>query len=200
MKPQFFNNQAKFRIWFIKNYNKKSELLVGFYKKNSGMESITWEESVDEALCFGWIDGIRKSIDEISYTIRFTPRKNGSNWSTKNINRVKELISSGLMHSEGLKVFKSRKEDKRSPYSFEQRIIKLDTSFEKKFKMEIKAWQFFNSQVPSYKNPSIHWIMSAKQEKTRLKRLDTLIKCSESHEFIPPMKWGNIKLAKAGKE
>ena len=196
MKPKFFRNQAMFRRWLEKNHNKKDELLIGYYKKSSGRPSITWEESVDEALCFGWIDGIRRSLDEISYTIRFTPRRNDSNWSTKNINRVEELIALKLMHNAGLAAYKSRKDEKSSTYSFEQRIVKLDKKYEAVLKKNKKAWKYFQSQVPSYRRPVVHWIMSAKQEQTRLKRLKTLIECSEAGEVIPPMRWGNNKKSK----
>lgn len=189
MKPKFFSNQAKLRKWFEQNHDKKDELLVGYYKKNSGRPSITWNESVDEALCFGWIDGIRRSLDEISYTIRFTPRRNNSKWSTKNINRVKELISLKLMHPAGLAVYKRRKEENSNTYSFEQRIVQLDKKYETVIKRNKKAWDYFQSKAPSYRRPVIHWIMSAKQEKTRLKRLQTLIECSEAGEVIPPMRW-----------
>jgi uncharacterized protein YdeI (YjbR/CyaY-like superfamily) len=190
MRPVFFRNQAALRKWFEKNHEKKDELLVGFYKKSSGKPGIIWEESVDEALCFGWIDGIRKSLDEISYTIRFTPRRNNSKWSTKNINRVEELIKLKLMRPAGLEVYKNRKEENSHTYSFEQRIVKLDQKYESLLKKNRKAWEYFNSQVPSYQRPAIHWIMSAKQESTRIKRLESLIKCSEDGKFIPPLKWG----------
>ena len=196
MKPLFFSNQSKLRKWFEKNHDNKDELLIGFYKKNSGKPSITWNESVDEALCFGWIDGIRKSLDDISYTIRFTPRRNNSNWSAKNINRVEELIKLEQMKPAGLKAYRNRKEENSRTYSFEQRIVKLDKQYELELKKNPKAWKFFKSQVSSYQRPVIHWVMSAKQEATRLKRLESLIKCSEEGEFIPPMRWGNIKKVK----
>lgn len=189
MKPKFFSNQIKFRTWLEQNHNKKDELLVGYYKKSSGNPSITWNESVDEALCFGWIDGIRKSLDEESYTIRFTPRRNNSRWSTKNINRVEELISLKLMRPAGLAAYKKRKEENSHTYSFEQRSVKLDAEYENVIRQNKKAWKYFQSQTPSYKRPVIHWIMSAKQEQTRLKRLETLIKCSEAGEVIPLMRW-----------
>ena len=193
MKPKFFRNQAELRNWFEHNHDKKDELLVGFYKKSSGKPSITWNESVDEALCFGWIDGIRRSLDDKSYSIRFTPRRNTSKWSTKNINRVEELILLKLMRPAGLAAYKKRKEEKSSTYSFEQRIVKLDARYEDALKKNKKAWKYFQSQTPSYRRPVIHWVMSAKQEKTRLKRLQTLIKCSEAGEVIPPMRCGNNK-------
>jgi uncharacterized protein YdeI (YjbR/CyaY-like superfamily) len=199
-KPQFFSDQLKFRKWLEKNHNKKDELLVGFYKKNSGKPSVTWEESVDQALCFGWIDGIRKSLDEVSYSIRFTPRKNNSKWSTKNINRVEELIKLKLMQPSGLAVYNKRKEEKSHTYSFEQRIVELDKEFELTLKKNERAYKFFQAQIPSYRKPAIHWVMSAKQEKTRLQRLGTLIKCSEAGELIPPLRWGKIKINKPGKD
>lgn len=193
MKPKFFSDQAKLRKWFEQNHDKKDVLLVGYYKKSSGKSSITWNESVDEALCFGWIDGIRRSLDEKSYTIRFTPRRNTSNWSTKNINRVEELISLKLMHPAGLTAYKNRKDEKSSTYFSEQRIVKLDDKYEAVLKKNKKAWKYFQSQVPSYRKVVIHWIMSGKQEQTRLKRLNTLVKCSEAGQVIPPMRWGNNK-------
>lgn len=193
MKTEFFENQSMLRDWFRKNHNKKDELIVGYYKKNSGKQSITWEESVDEALCFGWIDSIRKSIDSISYTIRFTPRKKNSKWSNKNIRRVEELIKLKRMYPEGIASFKNRKAENSGTYSYEQPGIEFGDGFLKILKNNQKAWIFFNSQVKSYKNPSIRWVMSAKQEQTRLKRLNTLIKCSEAGEKIPPLRWGNKK-------
>ena len=196
MKPKFFKNQSDLRKWFEENHNKKKELLAGYYKKSSGKPSITWEESVDEALCFGWIDGIRKSLDEVSYTIRFTPRKNNSKWSTKNINRVGELIRLKQMEPAGLAIYKKRKEENSHTYSFEQRIVTLDKKYENILRENRKAWKYFQSQIPSYRRPVTHWIMSAKQEQTRLKRLQILIECSESGEVIPPMRWGNNKKSK----
>ena len=176
-----------------KNHDKKDELLAGFYKKSSGKPSITWEESVDEALCFGWIDGIRRSLGELSYTIRFTPRRSNSNWSTKNINRVEELIRLELMKPSGLEVYKKRKEENSRTYSFEQAAVKLDPEYQNILRKNKKAWEYFESQVPSYRKPAVHWIMSAKQEATRLRRLETLILCSEKEESIPPLKWRKNK-------
>lgn len=193
IKPLFFRNPTELRKWFNQNHNKSDELLVGYYKKNSGHPSVTWEESVDEALCFGWIDSIRKSLGDLSYTIRFTPRRNGSTWSTKNINRVEYLIKLKLMQPAGLDAYKRRKKEKSGIYSFEQRIIKLDEQYETILKSNKKAWKYFQEQVQSYRKPAIHWIMSARQEQTRLKRLETLIKCSEAGEVIPPLRWGTVK-------
>jgi uncharacterized protein YdeI (YjbR/CyaY-like superfamily) len=151
-------------------------LLVGFYKKASGKPSITWPESVDAALSFGWIDGIRKSIDETSYTIRFTPRKPGSTWSAVNIRRAQELIKLGLMHPAGLKAFQQRDERKSAIYSYEQRhSATFGDDFEKQFRANRSAWEFFQSQPPGYRQITTYWVMSATKEETRLRRLATLI-------------------------
>jgi uncharacterized protein YdeI (YjbR/CyaY-like superfamily) len=166
----------------------KKELWLGFYKTNSGKPSITWPQSIDEALCFGWIDGIRKSIDETSYVIRFTPRKPGSIWSAVNIRKIEELTKNGLMHPAGVKAFNKRDEKKSKIYSFEQKNIQLDKKFEKLFKQNKQAWKFFLSQPPSYQKPALWWIVSAKQETTKQKRLNTLIKDSEEGQRIKQLR------------
>jgi uncharacterized protein YdeI (YjbR/CyaY-like superfamily) len=188
MKPTFFSDPSKFRKWLEKNHDKEQELLVGFYKKGSGKPSITWPESVDEALCFGWIDGVRKSIDDESYTIRFTPRKPGSIWSVVNIGKVKELTKKGLMHPAGLAAFEKRKEHKSAVYSFEQKEISLG-DYEKQLKANKKAWSFWTAQPPSYRKAASWWVISAKQETTRLKRLSTLIADCEAGQRIAPLRW-----------
>jgi len=179
MKPTFFAKPSDFRKWLAKNHKTKTELLVGFYKVGSGKPSITWPESVDEALCFGWIDGVRKSIDEHSYTIRFTPRKATSIWSAINIRKMEELTQKGLMQEAGLEIFKKRKEHKSKIYSHENELKELSPAYEKKFKSNKKAWNFFIAQAPSYKKVIIHRIMTAKQEVTQLRRLDEAIAASE---------------------
>jgi len=189
MKPKFFKNQKELRKWFEKNHKNEKEIWVGFYKKNSGKANFTWSQSVDQALCFGWIDGIRKSIDEVSYMIRFTPRNPKSNWSAINIKKISELTKLGLMHPAGVEAFKKREDERSEVYSFEQNIIKLSREYELKFKSNKKAWKFFQSLPPSTKKPSIWWVMSAKKEETQLKRLDTLIKSSAESVIIPPLRW-----------
>lgn len=190
MKPKFFKNRNELRKWFEKNHDKEKEIWVGFYKKDSGKANFTWSQSVDQALCFGWIDGIRKSIDEDRYMIRFTPRNPKSNWSAINIKKIKELTKLGLMHPAGIEAFKKR-EDKRSEvYSFEQDKVKLSKKYELIFKSDKKAWEFFQSLPPSTKKPSIWWVMSAKKEETQLRRLDILIKSSEEGEKVPPLRIG----------
>ena len=178
MKPIFFSTQSDFRKWLSKNHETLDELWVGYYKKDSGIPSITWPQSVDEALCFGWIDGIRKSVDTQSYMIRFTPRRPKSNWSAINIKRVKELKKLGLMMPSGLAAFKKREEGRSEIYSFERKAVKLDKTYEAIFKRNRKAWAFFLSTPTSYQKTAAWWVMSAKQEETRLKRLSTLIKDS----------------------
>ncbi len=195
MKPKFFSNPLMFRKWLEINHSKKKELLVGFYKKSSGKLSITWPESVEQALCFGWIDGIRKSINEDSYSIRFTPRKPKSTWSAKNIATVEKLKKEGLMTSAGLATYNRREEKNSKIYSFEQKKVKLDDYYEKTFKKNKKAWNNFQSQPPYYRKTVTHWVMSAKQEVTRLNRLNTLINDSENGLKIKEMRWGTKKTA-----
>ncbi len=179
MLPTFFSNQANFREWLENNHDKKTELLVGFYKVKSGEPSLTWSESVDQALCFGWIDGVRKSIDETSYSIRFTPRKPRSIWSAVNIKKVAELTEKGLMKAAGNTAFSKRSEHKSKIYAYENNGKELDALLELKFKANEKAWFFFNEQPPSYKKTILYWIMSGKREETRISRLEKLISQSE---------------------
>jgi len=175
MKPIFFNNQIEFRKWLELNHKIETELLVGFYKVGSGKLNMTWSESVDQALCFGWIDGIRRSIDKDSYCIRFTPRKIKSIWSAVNIRKVENLIETGLMQPAGLDLFNRRKKENSSLYSFESSQKEFSINFEKKFKENKEAWAFFTKQAHSYKKTIIHWILSAKQERTKLARLEKTI-------------------------
>lgn len=187
LKPKFFNAASKFRQWLAANYDQASELWVGYYKKDSGKPSLTWPESVDEALCFGWIDGIRKSVDEVSYTIRFTPRKPRSSWSAVNIKRATELAELGLMQPAGLKAFQNRQEARSAVYAYEQRGQKLDGAHERKLQANKKAWAFFQAQPPSYQKAASWWVISAKKEETRLKRLATLIEDSANGRTVPPL-------------
>ena len=183
---KFFKSPAEFRKWLEKNHTSAQELWVGYYKKGTGKPSMTWPESVDEALCFGWIDGIRKSVEETSYTIRFTPRKRGSNWSAVNIGRVKELTETGRMRPAGLEAFERRLEDRSRVYTYEQRDATLDDAYERKLKANAKAWRFFQAQSPRYRKLASHWIMSAKRDETRLKRLDKLIADSALEQSFSP--------------
>jgi len=171
----FFPTQNDFRNWLEENHRKETELFVGFYKVDSGKSSITWSQSVDQALCFGWIDGVRKSIDKDSYCIRFTPRKLNSIWSAINIAKVEALISDGLMKEAGLEAFKKKKDHRSGVYSFENEAKKFSEVFENRFKANQSAWDFFSTQPPAYRKMMIHWIMTAKQEVTKLARLDKTI-------------------------
>ena len=175
MKPKFFRTPAHFRTWLEKNHATANELWVGFYKKDSGKPSITWPESVDQALCFGWIDGIRKGVDEISYRIRFTPRRLGSIWSAINIERAKELARKKQMRPTGLKAFAARIENKSGIYSYEQRSTELSEPYATLLKKNNAAWNFFEKQPPSYRKMIGWWIISAKKEETRMARLAKLI-------------------------
>ncbi|HMI07048.1 MAG TPA: YdeI/OmpD-associated family protein [Flavobacterium sp.] len=175
MKPHFFKDQNDFRKWLSKNHEKETELLVGFHKVGSRKPSMTWPESVDQALCFGWIDGVRKSVDADSYTIRFTPRKSDSIWSTVNINKMEVLTKAGLMQPAGLAAFAKRKDSKSGIYSHETEEKSLTPAYEKIFRANKKAWDFFCSQPPGYRKTAIHLVMTAKQEKTQISRLESLI-------------------------
>ncbi|MCB9064951.1 MAG: YdeI/OmpD-associated family protein [Chitinophagales bacterium] len=180
MEEKFFKTPKTFRSWLEKHHLKKQELWVMYYKKGTGKASITWPESVEQALCFGWIDGIRKSVDEEVYKIRFTPRKATSIWSSVNLKTVNKLIDEGLMHDAGLEAYNRRNGAKSGVYSFEQDNIQLDSKQEKLFKSNKVAWNNFNVMAPSYKKGAIWWVVSAKREETRLKRLTELISDSEN--------------------
>jgi uncharacterized protein YdeI (YjbR/CyaY-like superfamily) len=184
-KPTFFPTPADFRAWLEAHHDKLREQLVGFHKKDSGKPSITWPESVEVALCFGWIDGVRKSLDEASYTIRFTPRKPTSNWSSININLVRKLTRQGLMHPAGLKAFAARDEKKSAIYSYERKTAQFTREQERQFRADKAAWDFFRSQAPWYQKVTTYWVVSAKREETKLKRLSELIGHSQNHLRIP---------------
>jgi uncharacterized protein YdeI (YjbR/CyaY-like superfamily) len=184
-KPTFFPTPADFRAWLQAHHDKFQELLVGFYKKDSGRPSITWPESVQVALCFGWIDGVRKSLNETSYTIRFTPRKTTSTWSSININLVRKLTKQGLMHPAGLKAFAARNAKKSGIYSYEQRKNpKFTREQEKQFRANKTAWEFFRSQAPWYQRVTTYWVISAKREETKIKRLSLLIENSQNQRSL----------------
>jgi uncharacterized protein YdeI (YjbR/CyaY-like superfamily) len=178
VNPRFFKTPSDFRKWLSANHAKSKELWVGFCKKSSGKQSITWPESVDEALSFGWIDGIRKRIDDESYVIRFTPRRPGSIWSAVNIRNVERLIKEKRMQPVGLKAFAARKEFRSGIYSYEQRPAELVEPYASKMKRNKAAWKFLQSQTPSYRKLMNWYIVSAKQEETRHKRLKRLIELS----------------------
>ena len=174
-QPIFFATPRAFRDWLAKNHASASELWVGFHRKATGRPSMTWPESVDEALCVGWIDGIRKTVDESSYKIRFTPRRRGSIWSTINIKRARELTKEKRMRPAGAIAFKARRQYKSGIYSYEQRTTELEESHATHLKKNKAAWNFFQTQPPSYRKMISWWIVSAKKEEIRMARLAKLI-------------------------
>ncbi len=198
MEPQFFTTQAAFRSWLAKHHPDVRELWVGFYRKQSGKGGITYPEALDEALCFGWIDGLRKAVDGSSYAIRFTPRKPDSIWSAVNIKRVDELTKLGRMQQPGLTVFQSRDLKKAQLYSYERSNARLEAAHQQKFRANSKAWKFFRAQAPWYQRTATWWVVSAKREETRLKRLEKLIADSERGRKIPPLDYPKNERKDAG--
>lgn len=188
MNPIFFKNQGDLRTWYQEHHQTTSELLIGFYKLSSGKSGITYREAVDEALCFGWIDGVRKSMDAERWTIRFTPRTKKSIWSVVNLKRAAELEAAGQMQQAGLGAFHGRDKKRTKLYSFENRERKLDGEQEKKFRGNKKAWAWFSSQAPSYQHAASWWVVSAKQEATRANRLEILIRDSEAKVRVAPLR------------
>jgi uncharacterized protein YdeI (YjbR/CyaY-like superfamily) len=185
-EPAFFARPALFRKWLEANHETRSELLVGFHKRDSGRESMSWPESVAEALCFGWIDGVRRRVDDDSYTIRFTPRKPSSIWSTVNTNKMQELIADERVQPAGMRAFERRSEEKSSVYSYENRhTAVLDAESERQFKRNRAAWKFFESCPPWYKRTATWRVISAKRPETRAKRLAELIACCSEKRAIP---------------
>ncbi len=185
MKPRFFATQDDLRRWFVENHQNETELIVGYYKKGSGLPSVDWPQSVDEAICFGWIDGIRRSIDEKSYQIRFTPRNPRSHWSGVNIRKVEKLIKEKKMYPAGLKVWEAHKRKNEMNASYEQKALTLDKKYEDQIKANPQAWAYFSEGLsPFFRKLSIHWVMSARKEETRQRRLHTLIEASAKGKKI----------------
>jgi uncharacterized protein YdeI (YjbR/CyaY-like superfamily) len=189
VKPVFFATRAEFRSWLERHHADRRELLVGFHKKGTGRPSITWPESVDEALCFGWIDGVRRSIGDEAYTIRFTPRQARSSWSAVNVRRAGELIEEGRMTPAGLAAFEARGDDRTAIYSYEQRhAATLDDEQERRFRAAAEAWEWFQARPPSYRRAAIHWVTSAKRPETRERRLQTLIEDCAAGRNVKPLR------------
>jgi uncharacterized protein YdeI (YjbR/CyaY-like superfamily) len=188
MEPTFFATRAAFRAWLEQHHATADELLVGYYKAGSGKPSLTWPESVEEALCFGWIDGVRKGLDDERYQIRFTPRKPGSTWSVVNVRKAQELIDQGRMRPAGLAAFGARRADHSAVYAYEQvSPATLDEAYEQELKANAQAWAHLTESAPSYRRAAVHWVMSAKQEETRRRRLQTLIDDSAHGRTVPPL-------------
>jgi uncharacterized protein YdeI (YjbR/CyaY-like superfamily) len=183
-KPKFFATREKFREWLEKNHASATELLVGFHKKSSGKKSITYAEALDEALCFGWIDGVRRSLDETSYQQRFTPRRARSIWSLVNVKHVERLKKDGRMHAAGLAAYEQRDPKRTGIFSFENTPRELSAECEKEFRKTKGAWEYFQTYPPYLKKTVSYWVMSAKKEETRSARLRRLIECSARGERI----------------
>ena len=184
---KFFATPSKLRAWFEANHAKAPELWVGMYRKATGKKSVTWPEVVDQALSFGWIDGVRYGLDDDSFATRLTPRRARSNWSAVNIKRVGELEQMGLMSDAGRAAFAARDEERSRVYSYENRHLGLDPKLVPAFKKHKEAWAFFSSQPPSYRNTAGYWVSSAKREDTRARRFEQLIEHSGKRERIPPL-------------
>jgi uncharacterized protein YdeI (YjbR/CyaY-like superfamily) len=195
VKPTFFKSPADLGKWFATHHATAKELWVGYYKKGSGTPSVTWPESVDQALSVGWIDGVRKRVDDTRYAIRFTPRKPRSIWSAVNIARAREIIEQGLMQPAGLEAFQAREENRSGIYAYEQRGDTFPEPYARRLKKNKIAWAFSHAQTASYRKKCFWWVVCAKQEATRLKRLDALINAWAQRETIPEtspgkkMKW-----------
>lgn len=183
-----FRSQVAFRSWLERHHAKKDELVVRLFKTHASDQGLGYAEALDEALCFGWIDGVRRSLDAVSYTIRFTPRRKRSIWSLVNVRHVERLTKAGRMAKAGLAAFEAREASRTGIYSFEQRPTELAPEYRKKFEAERKAWKDFRSRAPGYQRTSTFWVMSAKREDTRRKRLRILIDCSARGERIPPLR------------
>lgn len=179
MKLKYFKSTADFREWLEANHTEATELWLGIYKKDSGKKGISYAEALDEALCYGWIDGVRKSVDELSFKQRFTPRKPKSNWSLINIGHVARLKKTGRMMPAGLKAFAAREAEKSGVYSFENKPRPLSPELERQFKSDKPAWEFFQRQPPGYRRLMSFWVMSAKREETRQRRLAQLMSDSK---------------------
>src|SRR3954447_7315729 len=184
MKPTYLPTPAAFRQWLERHHAAAGELLVGFWKVGSGKPSMTWPESVDEALCFGWIDAVRRRRDEESYTIRFTRRRPGSIWSAVNVAKVEALVAAGRMTPVGLAAFEARREDRTAVYSHEQEALALTADEEARLRADPQAWQHFSAQPASYRKAVMHWLHSAKREETRLRRLDQLVADSLAGQHV----------------
>lgn len=185
MTIRFFATPQAFRAWLQRHHRQRRTLQVGFHKRHTGRPSLTWPQAVDEALCFGWIDGVRHRIDARSYTIRFTPRRPDSTWSRVNLRRVRALIRAKRMSRHGLKVYQERNRKKSGLYSFEQRhTVALASRHARQFRANKKAWTWYRAQAPWYQRTAAFYVESAKQEATRLRRLANLIRSAAAGRAI----------------
>ena len=191
IKPVYFASAAEFRDWLVHNGTEASELLVGLFKTGTGRIGMSYQDALDEALCFGWIDGVRRRIDDESYSIRFSPRKPRSIWSLVNTRRVTQLRALGRMWPEGLKAFAARTESRTGVYAFESAPRKLSAEFEASFRRKPRAWKFFESRPPWYRRTASFWVMNAKKAETRQRRLGILMRDSACGRLIGPLRRSN---------
>ena len=199
-KPRFFRNPEAFGKWLEANHAKAKELVVGYWKVHTGKPSMTWAQSVEQALRFGWIDGIRRSIDADAYSIRFTPRKSGSHWSNVNVRTAERLVSEGAMAPAGLAAFQARTVQRTGKAAFEQRQVRLPAELRRRFQQDAPAWRWFQASPPSYRRACTWWIQSAKQTATQARRLESLMAHSRRGEPLPQYRWRKGKAAAAGGE
>jgi len=184
----FFEDPAELRAWFEANHETATELWLGYHRKRTGRPTVSWQEVVDQELCFGWIDSVRYSLSDDSSAQRITPRRKRSVWSAINIRRYRELAEQGLVYPKGQSAFEARDEARPSIYSYENRGVVLDSAREARFRARRRAWRFFEGQAPWYRQTASHWVMSAKRDATKDRRLDTLIECSSNGERIPQLR------------
>lgn len=185
MEATIFPSAAAFRAWLKEHHATESELWVGYYRKGTGQRSISYQEAVEEALCYGWIDGQGRRIDESSWANRYTPRKPRSIWSNVNVRRVEQLLEQGRMHPAGIAAFEARRPDRTGIYSFEQPAAVLDPAYQARLHQSTGAFDFLAAQAPSYRQAVIHWVMEGKQESTRLRRLEKLVEDSAAGRRVP---------------
>jgi uncharacterized protein YdeI (YjbR/CyaY-like superfamily) len=187
-EPIFFQSPQEFYDWLEEHHETETEVYVGMYKKHTGKRAMSWSESVDQALCFGWIDGRANAIDEDRYMQRFTPRRPGSNWSKINVEKVERLKEAGLMRPSGLAAFERRRDDRTGVYSFERGEHELPPEYEERLRANEAAAEYFDAKPPWYRRSAIHWVMSAKREETRERRLQQLIEDSSNGMDIKPLR------------
>jgi uncharacterized protein YdeI (YjbR/CyaY-like superfamily) len=198
MDPIFFPSPAALRAWLARHHAREAELEVGFWKVGTGRPSMTWPESVDEAICFGWIDGLRRSLGPDGYVIRFTPRRTGSAWSAVNRRKAEALVAAGRMAPAGLKAWEARPDREDAGYSFESRVAdRLPPAMERRLRASASAWTWFSARPPGERRSTVHWVTSAKQEATRARRLEVLIETAARGVHIPPFKMMDRKKAAA---
>ena len=186
----FFDSPEALYSWLAEHHDTATEVFVGYYKKATGKQTMSWSEAVDQALCFGWIDSVMRSLDSERHMQRFTPRKSGSNWSKVNVEKVAKLEAAGLMTDAGRRAFEARTDAKTGVYSFEaDRPEELPPEFDEKLATNERAHEYFTNRAPSYRRTAIHWVVSAKREETRLRRLRQLIESSAKGEDLPQFRW-----------